>query len=226
MEAIRNYVEALFATLPQDADTLRIKADMLGNLEEKYNALLEEGKNEAEATGLVIASIGSAEELREEFGLANEAVPEAPARYSHAARPFLPALSRQNWLVIGLVYLVWAAAMIAVTYIVGEMAFNERFLPCYNRTTFVMLVCIAAGVRIGYALCMRYQIPIRLYALTAIVSLPVTLCGYYYLGHYWGLWGATWPYFPAVFLLLIGAAWLERSQTQRADTCEAFRQQA
>lgn len=73
METIRNYVEALFAALPQDADTQRIKADMLSNLEEKYQTLLDEGKNEAEATGIVIASIGSAEELREEFGLSEKA---------------------------------------------------------------------------------------------------------------------------------------------------------
>ena len=45
METIRNYIEALFATLPQNADTQRIKADMLSNLEEKYHTLLEEGKD-------------------------------------------------------------------------------------------------------------------------------------------------------------------------------------
>ena len=44
MEAICNYVEALFASLPQNADTQRIKDDMLANLEEKYQALLAEGK--------------------------------------------------------------------------------------------------------------------------------------------------------------------------------------
>ena len=70
MEAIRNYVEALFAALPQREDVLRVKADMLANLEDKFNALLDEGKNEAEATGLVIASIGSAQELRSELGIA------------------------------------------------------------------------------------------------------------------------------------------------------------
>ena len=69
MEAIRNYVEALFASLPQNADTQRIKDDMLANLEEKYQALLAEGKNPAEVTGIIIASIGSAEELRKELGL-------------------------------------------------------------------------------------------------------------------------------------------------------------
>ena len=39
METIRNYIEALFATLPQNADTQRIKADMLSNLEESITAL-------------------------------------------------------------------------------------------------------------------------------------------------------------------------------------------
>ena len=67
MEAIRNYVEALFAALPQRGDVLRVKADMLANLEDKFSALLDEGKNEAEATGIVVASIGSGEELREQL---------------------------------------------------------------------------------------------------------------------------------------------------------------
>ena len=81
MESIRNYVEALFATLPQREDVLRVKADMLANLEDKFNALLDEGKNEAEATGLVIASIGSAEELRSELGLDADSaeIPSEPA---------------------------------------------------------------------------------------------------------------------------------------------------
>ena len=64
MEAIRNYVEALFAALPQREDVLRVNADMLANLEDKFNALRDEGKHEDEADGLVIASHGYAPELR------------------------------------------------------------------------------------------------------------------------------------------------------------------
>ena len=63
------YLAALAAALPQREDVLRVKADMLANLEDKFNALLDEGKNEAEATGLVIASVGSAQELRSELDL-------------------------------------------------------------------------------------------------------------------------------------------------------------
>ena len=85
MEAIRNYVEALFAGLPQRGDVLRVKEDMLANLEDKFTALLDEGKNEDEATGIVIASIGSAEELREELGLAdNASAPDTEVKEPHS----------------------------------------------------------------------------------------------------------------------------------------------
>ena len=36
MEAIHNYVEALFAVLPQREDVLRVKDDMLANLREQF----------------------------------------------------------------------------------------------------------------------------------------------------------------------------------------------
>ena len=51
MEAIRNYVEALFAALPQREDVLRVKADMLANLEDKFNTLLDEGKTRPRRPG-------------------------------------------------------------------------------------------------------------------------------------------------------------------------------
>ena len=209
MEAIRNYVEALFAALPQREDVLRVKADMLANLEDKFNALLDEGKNEAEATGLVIASIGSAEELREELGYQPV---EQPTVFIARPRPELPILTAKDWRAIGLIYLVWATVLVVVTYIAGELCFYERFLPYYGWTTAIMLVCIAAGVRFGYTVCLSHHVPIRFYALSAVIALPAALCAYFYLGHYWGLWGAAWTYFPAVGVLLLGAAWLERTK--------------
>ena len=209
MEAIRNYVEALFAGLPQRGDVLRGKEDMLANLEDKFTALLDEGKNEDEATGIVIASIGSAEELRDALGYQPV---ERPTVFIARPRPELPVLTAKDWRTIGLVYLVWAAALIAVTYVVGELCFYERILFYYSWTTAAMLVCIAGGVRLGYTLCLNNHVPIRFYALSALIAVPVTACAYVYLGHYWGLWGAAWTYFPAIGVLLLGAAWLERTK--------------
>ena len=149
MEAIRNYVEALFAALPQNTDTQRIKADMLANLEEKYHALLEEGKNEAEATGLVIASIGSADELREEFGLSagtesNTAKATSTARAT-APQPD-PAVAQEYGR-----YQTRKHAMIAIAvalFILAPFtcAFFEDSLHLEEPGTFLFFVMIAAGV--------------------------------------------------------------------------------
>jgi len=64
METIKNYVEALFSSIPASEEANRLKEDMLLNLEEKYNALLSTGKSEAEAVGIVIMGIGTAEDLK------------------------------------------------------------------------------------------------------------------------------------------------------------------
>lgn len=64
MEAIRNYVESLFSSIPRSEDASRLKEDMLLNLEEKYNNLIASGKTEAEAVGTVILGIGSVDDLK------------------------------------------------------------------------------------------------------------------------------------------------------------------
>lgn len=154
MEAIRNYVEALFAALPQNADTQRIKADMLANLEEKYQALLDSGKNEAEATGIVIASIGSVEDLREEFGLADNGcdtskraplLPPLPRPRSDGTQPD-PTVAQEYGR-----YQARKHAMIAVAvalFILAPFtcAFFEDTLHLEEPGTFLFFVMIAAGV--------------------------------------------------------------------------------
>ncbi|MFR3787800.1 MAG: permease prefix domain 1-containing protein [Agathobaculum desmolans] len=138
MEAIHNYVEALFAVLPQREDVLRVKDDMLANLEEKFRALLEEGRNEEEATGIVIASIGSGEELREQFGTQAPAAASAPA----PARRVLPALA-----LLTLVPLVMIAA---------RLCFTSSLLD--NAQVWWLIKYTAAGIAVVFAL---YQLACR-----------------------------------------------------------------
>ena len=191
METIRNYIEALFATLPQNADTQRIKADMLSNLEEKYHALLEEGKNEAEATGIVIASIGSADELRETFGFADEPAPAEPDAVPHAesAQPDLSPFTRSF--------------------------FNDA-LPRETPGTFVMFVMIAAGVALCILSGRKDDYYRELYGLGrdddadaevdddrkhpvstlfASVAFPVAAAVYVCIGVFFGLWHPGWVIF-------------------------------
>ena len=72
MEIIRNYLENMFANLPNSAEVKRAKNELLQMMEDKYNELLEEGKTENEAVGTVISEFGNLDELAEELGLTKE----------------------------------------------------------------------------------------------------------------------------------------------------------
>ena len=69
MEAIRSYLDNVFANLPQTAEVLRAKEEMLANMEEKYHAYKEEGRSENEAIGSVISEFGNIDELLSEFAI-------------------------------------------------------------------------------------------------------------------------------------------------------------
>ena len=69
MEIVLNYLERMFAELPDTQEVRRIKDGMAEMMEEKYAELLAEGKSENEAIGTVIAEFGSIEELAGEFDI-------------------------------------------------------------------------------------------------------------------------------------------------------------
>ena len=127
MEAIRNYVEALFAA----------------NLEDKFNALLDEGKNEAEATGLVIASIGSAQELRSELDLDTESA-EIPSE--SASKTVDPALAEEYRQYQERKHVLIAVAV--ALFILAPFVQNlfSSILSIDAIGTFLFFVMVAAGV--------------------------------------------------------------------------------
>ncbi len=191
MEAIHNYVEALFAVLPQREDVLRVKDDMLANLEEKFRALLEEGRNEEEATGIVIASIGSGEELREQFSTQAPAAASAPA----PARRVLPALA-----LLTLVPLVMIAA---------RLCFTSSLLD--NAQVWWLIKYTAAGIAVVFALyqlacrqAVRRGVPLRRSILFLGISLPTACVLYLFLGTWHGLcWEIPLAYFPLCCLIAL-----------------------
>ncbi len=69
MEAIREYLNNLFMSLPETPEVLRAKAELLEMMEDKYEEMLQQGKTEAEAVGIVISEFGNLEELAEELGI-------------------------------------------------------------------------------------------------------------------------------------------------------------
>lgn len=72
MEIILNYLDSMFAQLPDTAEVRKVKAEMASMMEDKYTELKAEGKSENEAVGTVIAEFGSIDELVSELDLGAE----------------------------------------------------------------------------------------------------------------------------------------------------------
>lgn len=69
METIKNYLDNMFKSLPKTNQTVKLKNDLLWNMEEKYNENKNDGKSENEAIGIVISEFGNIDELIEELGI-------------------------------------------------------------------------------------------------------------------------------------------------------------
>lgn len=72
METIKQYLDAMFAGLPNTASVLKARDELSQMMEDKYTELIGEGKSENEAVGTVISEFGNLSELAEELGLKEE----------------------------------------------------------------------------------------------------------------------------------------------------------
>ena len=72
METIRNYLETMFASMPNTPEVKKAKDELLAMMEDKYNELIADGANENAAVGTVISEFGNLDELAEDLGLQKE----------------------------------------------------------------------------------------------------------------------------------------------------------
>ncbi|SKC02556.1 hypothetical protein SAMN06296386_11440 [Lachnospiraceae bacterium] len=71
MEALRSYLENMFANLPNTPEVQRAKSELFQMMEDKYTSLIEEGKKENEAVGIVISEFGNLSEIADTLGIQN-----------------------------------------------------------------------------------------------------------------------------------------------------------
>ena len=69
METIRNYLNAMFAGLPDTPEVRRAYEELAAMMEDKYTELMEEGVTENEAVGTVISEFGNLDELAQTLGI-------------------------------------------------------------------------------------------------------------------------------------------------------------
>lgn len=67
MRAIDTYVDNLFTGLPTNKEANQMKENIKADLNEKYDSLLKQGKNEDEALGIICKQFGSMEEIKYEL---------------------------------------------------------------------------------------------------------------------------------------------------------------
>lgn len=69
METIKAYLETMFQNLPNLPEVQKAKYELGQMMEDKYQELKQEGKNENEAVAIVISEFGNLDELSEELGI-------------------------------------------------------------------------------------------------------------------------------------------------------------
>ena len=63
METIKNYLETMFSTLPNTYEVQKAKKELAQMMEDKYTELINDGKTDNEAVGIVISEFGNLDEL-------------------------------------------------------------------------------------------------------------------------------------------------------------------
>ena len=142
MEAIRTYLDNVFAAFEQTPRLLALKAEMQAGMEEKYHALKQEGKSEHEAVGNVIADFGSMDEITAELGLAREESVPVPQNGLTVSREeafeYVRLMKKSGrWIGFG-VWLILAGVAALVTI--------NGFIGAYGIGVFVLLSFVTAAV--------------------------------------------------------------------------------
>ncbi|MBQ9027668.1 MAG: hypothetical protein IJ110_02760 [Lachnospiraceae bacterium] len=93
METIRNYLNTMFAGLPDTPEVRRAYEELAAMMEDKYTEMIAEGHSENETVGTVISEFGNLEELAQTLGI-EEYLPGAGGA-SGAAATFGTAGAKQ-----------------------------------------------------------------------------------------------------------------------------------
>jgi hypothetical protein len=156
MDAIKSYVDNVFANLPKNNAVLKAKTEMLANMEEKYLAFKQEGFSEHEAVGRVISEFGNIDELLTELELKPSGSGSAKKVRQISREEALEWLAqkRRSGFLIALGVLMCIAAPAALIF-VNYLGFSPEWPGCFENAAVspalgvtLMLLIVAAAVGI------------------------------------------------------------------------------
>jgi hypothetical protein len=125
MDAIKEYIESLFLGIPESHEKEQLKNDLLANMEDRYEELIQDGKEENEAIGITIKEFGSMDEIIEELDFPSyekeEQVFEGKEILEEEAEDYFKVF-RKSAMGIGtgvLLVLLSLASLVALTHLEG-----------------------------------------------------------------------------------------------------------
>ncbi len=119
METIRNYLEAMFANMPNTPEVIRAKDELWQMMEDNYEELIAQGKTENEAIGTVIAEFGNINDLDLNLGTEVLVQDNTEKRYidSDTAKHYIEAMEKRG-------FRIGIAVMLCITCVIWPILFN------------------------------------------------------------------------------------------------------
>lgn len=220
MSKIQIYVENSFASLPRTKEVAEVKMNIIESMEERYEALLKEGKNENEAFGAVISEFGSMDEIRQELGISEDQDPPTAASTAGSYPPSIPEELLRGYEAFRgrFAIAITAGVVCCILAIVMQHIFEAIFGDGFLATTIFFLL-VAAGVSLFVYFGMQksyweeqlqqYQLSAPVYHRYASRGQDDTLAGrlsgaimliatavFLLLSFLFGLWHPGWVVFP------------------------------
>lgn len=152
METIKNYLDNMFANLPRTEQILKLKNDLLSNMEDKYNELKNDGKSENEAIGIVISEFGNIEELVNELGIEIKNEKNIlPTLSKEEVSDFMETQKKVGKLIgIGVFLCILAPAILILASQLVEYSFiagiSENVSDILGIVPFFLLIAVAVGL--------------------------------------------------------------------------------
>ncbi|WP_346940556.1 permease prefix domain 1-containing protein [uncultured Clostridium sp.] len=153
METIRNYLDNIFSNLPKSAEIIKLKEELLSNMEEKYRELKESGKTENEAIGIVISEFGNIDELIMELGIENRKPIESihTVTMEEAENYMRDKVKYGKLIAVGVILCILAPAMLMFTHniIIGGVfgtEINVETLEGLSVIPLFIFIAIAVGL--------------------------------------------------------------------------------
>ncbi len=136
---IRNYVEVLFSDIPKTKKAIELKEEILGNLSDRFDDYIKEGKSETQAYSLAVSTMGEIDELLDSV--------KPDANFVNDANKHRKAKARNTAIavVIYILGLISFLTLVGVGELLGAL---EDFMSIIGLISMFSLAAIATAILI------------------------------------------------------------------------------